>query len=202
MKGTKKSLFFMFALILVVMGTYLVAGTYAKYTSEIEGSSETSIAAWAWEINDLTLTKTTNTYELNLFETISDSDATLDETDVTDGLIAPGTSGKFDITIKNNSEVNATYAYAFTIENPLNAKIQWSLDNQTWTKNIADLDVTATNLAIGSEAVKKTIYWKWEFEENDEQNNSDTAVGFDAANSAEEDRKVVVNATLTLNQVD
>ena len=128
--------------------------------------------------------------------------ATNVETDVKTGMVAPGTSGKFDITIKNNSEVNATYAYTFTVDNALGAKIQWSDDNSTWTNDIADLNVTATTLNMGSEATKKTIYWKWVYEENADQDASDTAVGFEAATSTSDDKSVVVNAKLTLTQVD
>jgi len=202
MKENRKSIFVMIALMLVVLGTYLIANTYAKYTTEIEGTSEASIAGWAWEINDVALTKTTNTYELNLFETINDSDAINSETDVKSGLIAPGTSGKFDIKIKNNSEVNATYNYTLSVENPLGAKIQWSDNNTTWSDNISSLNISDETLEIGSAAITKTIYWKWVFEEDATQNEKDTEVGFNAANSTEADKVIKVNATLTFTQKD
>lgn len=202
MKETKKGILLMLVLLLFVMGTYFVTGTYAKYTTEVTGTSETAIAGWAWEINDEALTKDTTTYELNLFETINDSNATDEEGNVTDGLIAPGTSGEFDIKIKNNSEVDATYAYDFEVINNLGAKIQWSTDNATWTENIADLNVSETTLAIGSEAATKTIYWKWVFEDNETQDAKDTEVGFAAAAADAEAKKVVVTATLNLTQID
>lgn len=202
MKGTKKGILLMLVLLLFVVGTYLVTGTYAKYTTEVTGTSETAIAGWAWEINDEALTKETTTYELNLFETINDSNATDEEGNVAEGMIAPGTSGEFSIKIKNKSEVDATYAYDFEVTNSLGAKIQWSDDNTNWTENIADLNVSATTLAIGSEATTKTIYWKWVFEEDETQNTNDTQVGFNAAEADAEAKKVVVTATLNLVQVD
>lgn len=200
MERTRKSLLLMLVLMLVVLGTSLVSGTYAKYTTEVTGTSEAAIAGWAWEINDETLNKDTTTYALDLFKTINDSDATTVETNVKESLIAPGTSGKFEISIKNNSEVNATYAYELSVENDLGAKIQWSDDNSTWTNNIADLNVSATTLTMGSEAVKKTIYWKWVFDESADQDIEDTKVGFSAASTNDSD--ITVNATLNFVQVD
>lgn len=202
MKGTKKGILLMLVLLLFVVETYLVTGTYAKYTTEVTGKSETTIAGWAWEINDEALTKETTTYELNLFETINDSNATDEEGNVAEKMIAPGTSGNFPIKIKNNSEVDATYAYDFKVTNSLGAKIQWSDDNTNWTDNIADLNVLPTTLAIGSEATTKTIYWKWVFEEDENQDAKDTEVGFNAAVADAEAKKVVVTATLNLVQVD
>lgn len=209
MKETRKGILLMLVLMLFVVGTYLVTGTYAKYTTEVTGTSETTIAGWAWEINEEALTKDSTTYELNLFETIKDSNTTDSEANVKAGLIAPGTSGQFEIKVKNNSEVDATYAYNFNVTNGLGANIQWSDNNSEWTDNIADLNVSASLLKIGSETATKTIYWKWAFEEgaNAEeiavQDAKDTEVGFNAATATNaNNKKIIVTATLNLVQVD
>ena len=68
-------------------------------------------------------------------------------------------------------------------------------------------DITKLNSALADQAIAMngghntavTVYWRWVFEVDNTQNNSDTNLGFDANLG---DVKVVVKAELTFDQVD
>ena len=51
MKKNNRKIATLLLLAVVAIGSYFVAGTYAKYTSEIAGSDDASVAKWAWNIN-------------------------------------------------------------------------------------------------------------------------------------------------------
>ena len=48
---------FAILLLLVMLVLMLIVGTYAKYTTEIEGSDSSVVAKWAWQINDTDVSK-------------------------------------------------------------------------------------------------------------------------------------------------
>lgn len=215
----KKKVLILAMIMLIVVGSYFVAGTYAKYTSNVSGESTASIAGWKWAINDKDLKKdiidaNETKYVLDLFTTVKDSDGN-NEDDVALNNIAPGTKGSFDIKIKNESQVNAVYSYKLSVDNNLGANLVWSTDGQNYVNDISQLNVNNTRLNIGSAEDIKTIYWKWIFEDDSKavdttedakkaailaQDQADTTVGFNAANSDTQDIKVT--AVLTLTQVD
>lgn len=202
MKKEKRMFFSCVVLfLLTILTIYVVGGTYARYASELTGTSQARVAKWAWTINSTDLTKEMKTFDLNLFDTVLDTDATSAETDVKIGegknIIAPGTSGKFAISVQNKSEVTAQYSYKLEATNTSNIPIEYSLDGATgWTKDISTLSLKdAKTLAVGSEASDATIYWRWVIGD-DSTNEADTALGFDGTAT------VTVKATLTFTQVD
>ena len=201
--SNKKVVFVMIALMLVVVGGYFVAGTYAKYTSQVSGTASASVAGWKWTIGEEDLKDIIDNkeskYTLNLFDTIYEEDIATAETDVSANNIAPGTGGKFTISIKNLSEVNATYAYNLTVSNALGAKLQWSTDNSTWTEDVTELSKNTTKIASGASADDVTIYWKWAFDESAAQDALDTKAGLSAGSGAEAN-DITVTASLVLTQ--
>lgn len=200
MKSNKQKAGLMALVALAAIGSYFIAGTYAKYTSQITGSDTATVAKWKWTINNSVIDSAEDTtYTFNLFDTIKDSDGTSSETDVVSGKIAPGTSGSFDIDIKNESEVNATYAIAFTETNDNNVPIEYSTDGTTWVSSVNSMNVSPTNIAMGASSAKKTVYWRWVYYKDAEGDVADTALGFGANTSA---ATVEVNATVTVTQVD
>lgn len=209
MKKNKNKIATLLLLAIVAVGSYFVAGTYAKYTSEIAGSDNASVAKWAWKINQedfKSATDVTNGYTFDLFKTIKEADTTSAETDVDADLIAPGTGGSFDIAITNNSEVNATYAIAFTEINSSGIPIEYSTDGSTWVSGVSNINVPATAINIGQTASTLTVKWRWAFTGSDSTNYAstqtdatDTALGFAANGTAP---TVQVNATVTVTQVD
>lgn len=212
MKNVKK-ISVMLLLAVVAVGAYFVSGTYAKYTSTISGTSTAaSVAKWAWEVNSQTFTTAASVstpFTFDLFGTILDTNGGAAETDVHAAKIAPGTKGQITLDITNNSEVNATYAVAFTETNAGNIPIEYSLTGaaDSWTADITTLNIAATAIAMdGGTATQNTLYWRWAFEGSDSENYTstqtdvtDTALGFAANTSA---ATVQVTATVTLTQVD
>lgn len=224
---TNKKIGIVALLAFVALGSYFIAGTYAKYISTVAGTDTTSVAKWAWQINNETITSAqdvTNGYTFDLFDTIKDLNTTnpygvssSDETDVDesgDPLIAPGTGGSFELEITNLSEVNATYAIAFTETNSSNIPIEYSVNGTTWVSAVDSLDVSATDIAMAGGTYNTaddtdtlTVYWRWAFigaesinytsASNQEQTDAtDTALGF-AANTTRPTVTVTANVTFT-----
>lgn len=210
MKPNKVSKAIAVFLVIMMVALIFIAGTYAKYRSQITGSDEATVAKWSWKINNALLAKGQDTYDLNLFETILDTKDGNAETDVTSGKIAPGTKGEIPIKIENLSEVNATYSLAFTEEKGTamkKANIEYSLKGgdaaDDWTTDISTFNITDKAIAMQNGTDTQTIYWRWAYSTGESQDEIDTAVGFDVANATSEaDKKITVKAVLTVTQVD
>jgi hypothetical protein len=198
-------------LVLTLLTTSAVSGTFAKYTSEASGSSTATVAKWSFKVGSGDGTdiapSATQTFTFNLFSTVNDTDGN-EEADVATGKIAPGTSGSFDIVLTNASEVTAQYAIAFSLAEgsssdiPLQYKVG---ESGTWTSTISGLDISAsdsTKLAVGANATTITVYWKWAFEDASDtsRDTNDTTLGVNAASNNA--ATVTVTAKVTATQVD
>lgn len=173
-----------------------VGGTFAKYTSSATGTDNTTVAKWLIKVGETDITDS-DVFTFDLFKTIKDSNGSDAETDMSpvDGsIIAPGTSGEFEIVIENKSEVNATYAIDYTVTNPSNIPVKFSVDGTNWFEDINYLDVRGKKISMnGTEKV--TVKWMWEYERAS-GDAADTALGIAA--SAE----LKVDAAVTATQVD
>ncbi|MDO4618737.1 MAG: hypothetical protein Q4B31_04355 [Clostridia bacterium] len=179
---------------LTMLTTAFVGETFAKYVSSAtSNTSSAKVAKWVFTVNETDIAKS-DTFTVNLFDTIYDTDGTTPEDDVETAsgtYIAPGTSGKFSLDIKNDSYVTANYTVTYNITNTKNIPIEYSIDGGTnWSSTLAN--VSATELAIGAEA-KTEVMWRWAFE------GDHTALGSSAATETVE---VIVSATVTATQVD
>lgn len=188
------------AALCLTMGIGCIAGgALAKYTTTVSGNDTASVAMWKFEVNDANVTTSGNAaMTFDLFNTIKDSNGTDAETDVKAGMIAPGTSGSFDVKVENLSEVNATYDLDFSVENASNIPIKFSTDGRTWkdSDSINELDVSGKAIAMESGTDTVTVQWKWDFTGD---NAADTALGI-AAQQGDPNVKVTCAATFT--QVD
>ena len=178
--------------------TSIAGAALAKYTTNVSANDTASVAKWHFEVNDVNMTPADGEAAMtfDLFNTIMDTDGASAETDVKTDLIAPGTSGKFDVKIENLSEVNAVYSLDYSIENTSNVPLQFSLDGADWKSDINDLDVSDVAIAMESGSDTVTVQWKWAFDGDDA---ADTALGI-AAQTAAPTVKVTCAATFT--QVD
>ena len=200
---------FAILLLLVMLVLMLIVGTYAKYTTEIEGSDSSVVAKWAWQINDTDVSKSDTEFSFNLFDTIKDTDGN-NETDVKTTKIAPGTKGGFEIKVENLSEVNANYNLTLKEtkgQDVSDAKIEYSIigtDKATdWTTDINTFNLTNTLLDMETGSNTLTVYWRWAYSPSETQDDADTAVGFLAANSASDANKTItIEAKLNFTQVD
>ena len=177
----KRNKFFMLGIVTVlvaVLSLTFVSNTFAKYTSTVTGSDTATVAKWAWEYDGGTLALNNNV-TFDLLETRYDSNGSSAESDVKDGLIAPGTSGKFELSFTNKSEVTGQFTIEFESTETVE-QIRYSLDGSSWVENIADLNeeaaITAKKVDMNA-TVSVTIYWEWRFEVDDATNGIDTTDG-------------------------
>ena len=173
-----------------------VGGTFAKYTSSATGTDSATVAKWDIKVGGTNIA-TNDTFTFDLFKTIKDSNGTADETDMSpvDGtIIAPGTRGSFDIVIKNDSQVNATYAIDYTVTTTNNIPVKFSVDGTNWFDDINYLDVRSVAINMGATATV-TVQWMWEFERID-GDTQDTTLGSAASAT------LTVSAAVSAIQVD
>ena len=189
----------------VLMCTLVTAcfasSTFARYTSQATGTSDTAVVA-KWSIvydedTQLAVSGNDATIEVNLFETINHHAAT----DVATKL-APGTNGQFAFEdIVNKSDVEAVVTITADVTNESNVPLQWSIDGgSTWSDALPETIVDAEKLdAIDGTLTGKTIMWKWDFNEDGSADEPDTALGIAARDA---DLEVSVDLTITATQLD
>ena len=195
-------------LLLAMLSLIFINETYTKYTTELTGSSNDTIAKWAWTINNNSVSKDDTEFTFDLFKTIKDTDGGT-EADVTTQKIAPGTKGSFSIEVTNASDVNAEYSLTLTETKATavsSANIEYSIvgtDEATdWTNDIGTFNFTNTSLAIGA-SNEVVLYWRWAFYDDANQDKADTLVGFAAAGATDDaDKSTTIKADLNFTQVD
>lgn len=180
-------------LVCVLLSTSVISGTFAKYTTQASATDAARVAKWDIQINGSQM-QATHTFAFDLFNTIVDTKDGNGETDIkaTDGsIIAPGTKGQMSFTLKNDSEVTASYAIVFGMTETEDIPVQFSLtgENGTWTDDICNLNFNVPIANIGDEQTV-TVYWQWDFE------GDDTALGLKGTDV------ITITATVTATQVD
>lgn len=174
MQKNLKKLGILLLLIVVAIGSYFIAGTYARYTRKLTGSDTASVAKFSVSATGLNSEQTAN---INLFSTIKEEDTNSEEKNVANKKIAPGTGGKFTTTLTNDSEVDVKASITLEEVNNNNIPIEYSIDGVTWNNaESAKRDITLdhTEKTSGSTSEDVTIYWRWKFDSND---SVDTALG-------------------------
>lgn len=209
----KKNTFMRLAMVLVLLvlvTTSAVGGTFAKYTSSVSSQDSARVAKWGFEPVAMDIT--------GLFSKVYDADATDYTVDSAVDVIAPGTQGsaQFAFAYNKANGINAPEVdYTFKVDTTgsecdpsiiANTNIQWKLDSGEWGSWTAfinaiealdgDEDYEAGELpaGFGTADDTHTVYWKWVFEGND---STDTTMG-NAAALAEV--KLVI--TITATQID
>ena len=172
MKKNKTTRMILITLLIVMIALILVSGTYAKYTSSASGSSTARVAKWSFNVggNDIVAK---DTFTFDLFKTITDTDGK-NETDVVSAngekVIAPGTSGKFDLILENKSETSAKYDITYTVTNTASIPVQFSVNGIDWTDSLENIESRNTDTRLDANGGTKTItiQWKWAYENTKE----------------------------------
>lgn len=164
------------AMVLTLVTASLVGGTFAKYTSTVDGTAKATVAKWAIAM------KSDNT-ELNAQNATIALVNKNTEVDTKDNKIAPGSKGDFTLAIDGNgSDIGFTYSIMADDTNLGGVPIKFSLSEDmsnpiAFTGHkatiIAETDVEKENVGT---PITKTIYWAWDANDTGD-NAADTAAG-------------------------
>lgn len=185
-------------LVLVLMTSSVVGGTFAKYTTSVSDSDEARVAKWGFTQTSITLDDLfAKTYTLTAKGNQgNDGDSVVSSESGVD-VIAPGTTGsaKFGFAFggEGTSAPEVDYTFVVSTEDSVcddkikaNTNIQWKLDSKewgTWDQMIADIQALdgeeffdAGELPTGFKEVgnnEHTISWQWIFETADDASTTD-----------------------------
>lgn len=158
----RKTLSALVLLFVAVLTGVVVFNTVAKYTTTVNNSGSATVAKWNFATDN-----EETTYTMNF---TSSADATT----LVNGKIAPGTSGSFDIELKNSSEVGVNVKVAFgpvtggTI--PAGLKFYRTYNSGTYSNEITPGTTTYTGTMKAKTTSSDetlptlTVYWVWEYE--------------------------------------
>ena len=217
MKKNKMMRLAAIVLMLTLLTTCAISGTFAKYTASATGSDTARVAKWSFKVKDTDIAGATNTFTFDLFNTVYDTNNDpadnnkANDTDVSDAtdttaIIAPGTWGYFDIELNNASEVTAAYTIDFTELTTSGIPLHFKKAVVTQGAEVAypttgswgdleSINVAETQLAINGSTVIR-VYWEWVFDGN---TDTDTNLGVNAVSSAQ---NITIQAEINIEQVD
>lgn len=199
----------MLLLVLCLISTAMLGGTFAKYTSEYAGKDTALIAKWkvtpkegttSFAISPdpaVTLDLFSHAYDTNILATAGSSK-----------IIAPGVASSFVLNIANEGDVAARMTFDFDVTGTAStAPIEYSLDGATWG-NLTTLDTNLealaamTSVADTNGTATATVYWRWPYEASanvyaGSTNATDTALGVDSANAPRTTYILTITATAT-----
>ncbi len=181
MQLSKKRLMIL-VLLLLIVGVFLsILYTNAKYTSQVEGEITASIAKYVFDVSAGDSYSSMDTFK-NLVLA-----QTCDEATLTDGKIAPGVSGSFDIVVNTeDAETGIHYAISFNsnTDKKLPVNLRLFLDGNEWKFEDGIDGIIDAN--SDSQIATHTITWEWVYETRDENGSSvagDIADTVDGTNS-------------------
>ena len=169
MKNHKRSILVLILLLLVAIATTYVGGTYAKYTESVSGNGTATVAKWDFATDNAITNLTidfTNTYATSTLSA---------------GKIAPGTSGSFAISVKNtHTETGVAFTLTLGSVSNIPTNLKFYKDS-TFSTEITPGTGTITGklAAEDSTGLSVPIYWKWEYETTD-GDDEDTTDGKNA----------------------
>lgn len=188
-------------LIMALITTSLVCGTYSKFTKQVSGSDMARIAKFAFDLKDgtNTLTEQTVNGSYNIFN-YTDTGVFANGVNSTK-YIAPGTTGVLNLELDNLSEVKVAATFALTETNSSSIPVYYTYGNGTQRyssvltgtytggtyKTLADLstDMAAVGSSIAAsdgstpQKANYAIHWAWSFDSagGQQTDSGDTALG-------------------------
>lgn len=167
------------ALALTLVSMTLTGGTLARYVTEVTGTAKAEVAAWSFKANSNEDGKQFTQIDLG-----STANRTAyDGKTVVDGVIAPGTSGSFDILLDGTgSEVGIDYIVTLAEKTADNPKLPADLTIKVTNGNEAEKayslgdEITGTiDYVSGEKAMQRKIKvsWSWDFGTDDTKTSND-----------------------------
>jgi len=187
-KTSKTARITILLLVLCLISTAMLSGTFAKYTSEYAGEDTALIAKWDVKFNGNE--PTTSTAELDLFSHAYNTNIIAGVGD--DKIIAPGVGGEFTLKVENKGDVAAKMTFDVGLGgNGMTAPIKYKLkdvEGQTWGDLVAlkaalnELE-KMKNVSAGTGSAEQIVEWRWPFERGGDaeaiaaNNKADTDLG-------------------------
>lgn len=181
------------ALALTLVTTCLMGSTLARYVTEVTGSATATVAKWSFKVNGSSDDKTE-------FTSIDLGRTAYTDTTIADKVIAPGTSGSFDIEIDGSgSEVGIDYEIELAAANGTTFPDDMVFSTKAITdanlgENFSKFIETPVEGSIDYSAAMKetvTIYWAWPLDGAGDKDTKDTAMN---------DKDLSINITVTGKQ--
>ena len=155
MTKNKKIIIGLCALVIIVIA-FIGGNVLAKYQSQIKGKGVADVAKWSFNVNGNNSSIQTIAINKNY-----------DESSLTNGKIAPGTEGSFDIIIDaSGSEVGVDYKVDFLNENnkPTNLKFKYENKEYSSLQELQSKLVGTINANDETKTKNIKINWIWEYE--------------------------------------
>lgn len=178
----------------------LMSNTYSRYVADATGNIEIPFAKWEIMVNNENINKQAST-------SISFTPVIESNENIADGVIAPSSSGYFDITIDpTNVDVSFDYVINLSIENVnmpdlMVNKYAILPDNYIEGDTLSFTEITNNQISNqvknNSNQFTIRIYFEWyDGEDNQMDDDADTQIG-----TSEDDIKVIINANINFKQV-
>lgn len=162
MKKNRTTRLVVLVLFLAIITAVIISGTFAKYTTSVNGTGSATVAKWAVALK-------ANGESFTDGKTFTLADTTLNDK-VADGKIAPGTDGSFSLAIDaTGSEVAIHYVVEISsLTNvPTNLKFyKDSIADENLITVTGDKFVMEGDIALADVGTEVTlpIYWAWAYE--------------------------------------
>lgn len=197
-------------LALAIVTSCIAGFTFAKYNTSISGRDSANVAKWdVTASHGSTALTSGEAAELDLFATINDTGDGAAETDVDSGLIAPGTTGLFNIVLNNNSEVTVQSAVDLTLDNTDNIPVYFTYDSKNYAgdaEGITALKAALSNSSLADGETAYAVAWIWAFEAADVTLEAGALTQSDAADtvigSSETASALGLTISVTFTQAD
>ena len=89
-----KRIWILSAIIMIVITSYQISTTYAKFVTEINTQTQRNVGAWVVKVNDTNISNGVANQEFNINQLLYDGNG-----NVVPGKLAPGLEGYFDLVI-------------------------------------------------------------------------------------------------------
>ncbi len=192
-KNSRVTIITLVMLTTVFLAIAAIAGYgYAKYVSNFGGDMQAQVAKWSFKVNG----SEGNAKTFNLINTINKNDS------VTEGTVAPGTSGYFDLELDGSgTETAINYVINTSLQNKP-ANMHFYLDeNYTVELAVENNEIVINDFIPLSEVdtVKKVrIYWNWPLETG---NTEEEIYKNDLIDSESIGKEMIADITVTGIQV-
>ena len=196
MKKNKKTLFFIFILIFLLIISFIIVDTYAKYLSSASSSANVSIAKWNIKVNNVTIKDNTD-----ISSTITP--VFPGNENIASNIIAPTAEGYFDLELDiQDVDVSFNYTITSTVAESSSVKdfsiVGYSIDNGPKIEFQTNDEKTISEDILLNDDIqnrKIRIYIKWIDDDSQTMDNADDTLAAVSNNSA------IFNVTINFSQI-